>query len=91
MTCLVIYFSFLEVLEELVVGLVDLLTLRDEYLLHDLLDHVVFLAKVGMLALLSLVMMLWLLLWLWLLRLRLLFMLLLPFRLLAHVLLVVTL
>ena len=38
-------------LEELVVGLVDLLTLRDEYLLHDLLDHVVFLAKVGMLAL----------------------------------------
>lgn len=46
-----IYFSLLEVLEELVIGLVDLLALRDEHLLHDLLDHVVFLAKVGMLAL----------------------------------------
>ena len=51
MTNIVIDFSLLEALEELVVGLVDLLALGDEYLLHHLLDHVVLLAKMGMLTL----------------------------------------
>lgn len=51
MAKVVIYFSFLKALQELVVGLVDLLALRHEYLLHHLLDHVVFLAQVSMLAL----------------------------------------
>ena len=47
----VVNFSFLELLEELVVGLVDLFVLGDENLLHHLLDHVILLTDVCVLGL----------------------------------------